>query len=114
MTRKLLQSLRLFMSSPGFMPVDFYDLNTSYGSVEELRRLIAALHSRRVHALATLVINRLAGAATDSTLSWKRAEGTVADVRKHTNSQLSFNTRSVYVQVFWPPHVPDAGGFSSR
>ncbi|GAQ81605.1 alpha amylase [Klebsormidium nitens] len=63
----------------GFMPVDFYELDTSYGTAEELRQLIAALHSRGVHAIADLVINRLAGVATDSTVSWKKAGGTVAD-----------------------------------
>lgn len=62
------------------MPVDFYELNTSYGTAEELRRLIAALHSRGVRTVANLVINRLAGVATDSTVSWKKAGGTVADV----------------------------------
>ena len=39
------------VSSEGYMPTDLYDLNSRYGSVEELRELISMFHGRGVKVL---------------------------------------------------------------
>ena len=39
------------VSSEGYMPTDLYDLNSRYGSVEELRELIGMFHGRGVQGI---------------------------------------------------------------
>ena len=45
------------VSSEGYMPTDLYDLNSQYGSVDELRELIGMFHGRGVKVLGDTVLN---------------------------------------------------------
>lgn len=45
------------VSSEGYMPTDLYDLNSQYGSAEELRDLISTFHGRDVKVLGDTVLN---------------------------------------------------------
>jgi alpha-amylase len=45
------------VSSEGYMPTDLYDLNSQYGSVDELRELISMFHDRGVKVLGDTVLN---------------------------------------------------------
>lgn len=38
------------VSAEGYMPRDLYDLNSKYGSVEELRMAVGALHAAGLKA----------------------------------------------------------------
>ncbi|CAI5464503.1 unnamed protein product [Closterium sp. Yama58-4] len=46
---------------PGFAPVDFYDLNSAYGTEASLRKLLAQLHAAGLGACLHVVVNRMGG-----------------------------------------------------
>ena len=56
----------------GYMPADWANLSTPYGSAQELKALIAALHaaSPRVKAIADIVINHRSAKAQCSNGVW--------------------------------------------
>ena len=45
------------VSDEGYMPGDLYDLNSKYGSVEDLRECVATLHSHGIKCLGDAVLN---------------------------------------------------------
>ena len=75
------------MGSTGFLPSDFYDLNSYYGSEAQLRELIASIHSNGMRACADVVINRLAGAQPEGHVAWKPVGGTVDEVGRRSTRE---------------------------
>eukprot|EP00897_Mesotaenium_endlicherianum_P009121 jgi/Mesen1/8237/ME000443S07384 len=62
----------------GFLPRDFYDLNSAYGSSKELTSLIAALHEQGMHVCAEVAVNRYGTEQTgNGHVAWKQAGNTV-------------------------------------
>lgn len=47
----------------GYMPVDFYNLNSAYGSVESLKRCIEEMHEAKIQ-VRTWRLERALGALT--------------------------------------------------
>eukprot|EP00898_Chlorokybus_atmophyticus_P003727 jgi/Chlat1/4355/Chrsp29S04511 len=45
------------VSAEGYMPVDYYDLNSRYGSMDQLKILIAELHAAGIQVLGDVVLN---------------------------------------------------------
>ena len=45
------------VSDEGYMPGDLYDLNSKYGTVEDLRECVATLHSHGIKCLGDAVLN---------------------------------------------------------
>lgn len=45
------------VSSQGYLPRDYYNLNSKYGTEAELRELLAVMHENGVKAIADIVIN---------------------------------------------------------
>ena len=41
----------------GYLPCDLYDLDSKYGSGEDLQDLLATIHEHGMHAIADIVIN---------------------------------------------------------
>ncbi|GJP83473.1 hypothetical protein CLOP_g13619 [Closterium sp. NIES-67] len=62
---------------PGFAPVDFYDLNSAYGSEASLRKLLSQLHAAGLGACLHVVVNRLG--------AWM--EGSGSEQQQHQRQQ---------------------------
>ena len=45
------------VSAQGYLPRDYYNLNSKYGTEAELRQLLAVMHENGVKAIADIVIN---------------------------------------------------------
>ena len=45
------------VSAQGYLPRDYYNLNSKYGTEAELRELISVMHENGVKAIADIVIN---------------------------------------------------------
>lgn len=45
------------VSAQGYLPRDYYNLNSKYGTEAELRQLISVMHENGVKAIADIVIN---------------------------------------------------------
>ena len=45
------------VSAQGYLPRDYYNLNSKYGSEADLRELLAVMHENGVKAIADIVIN---------------------------------------------------------
>mmetsp|Transcript_2728 Transcript_2728/g.9920 ORF Transcript_2728/g.9920 Transcript_2728/m.9920 type:complete len:589 (-) Transcript_2728:3935-5701(-) len=59
----------------GYLPKDFYDLNSEYGTEEELIECIKKLHEHNVLAIADIVINHRASVSYDSSGAMNGFEG---------------------------------------
>jgi alpha-amylase len=75
------------VDSRGYMPLRYYNLNSMYGSVYELRNLLASLRSQGVSPIADIVINHRAAMNRDNYGRWNVFDapvwGTWAIVREH-------------------------------
>ena len=45
------------VSAQGYLPRDYYNLDSKYGSEAELRELISVMHENGIKAIADIVIN---------------------------------------------------------
>ena len=59
----------------GYLPCDLYDLDSKYGSGEDLKDLLATIHEHGMHAIADIVINHRCANARGSGNAWNRWEG---------------------------------------
>ena len=66
------------VSVEGYMPRDLYDLNSRYGTLEELRACVAALHAAGLKVLGDAVLNHRCAHAQDSNGVWNRFGGRLA------------------------------------
>lgn len=66
------------VSRQGYMPTDLYNLNSSYGSSDNLRRCIKALQSGGVKVLADIVINHRCAQKQDAQGVWNVFGGKLA------------------------------------
>eukprot|EP00899_Mesostigma_viride_P025601 jgi/Mesvir1/6225/Mv00904-RA.2 len=58
------------VSNEGYMPVDYYNLNSKYGTEEELRYLIEELHSFGLTVLGDVVLNHRCATQQSSDGTW--------------------------------------------
>ena len=60
------------------MPTDFYNLNTFYGSEEELKECVKTLNEKSITAVADIVINHRCATQQDEQGRWNIYEGKLA------------------------------------
>ena len=60
----------------GYLPRDLYNLNTKYGSMEQLRRTIACMGDYGLHPMADIVINHRCATTRGAGGKWNRWDGT--------------------------------------
>jgi len=63
------------LSPQGYMPQDFYNLNTAYGSETQLRELLADLTEAQILPLADVVLNHRCATKRGREGKWNRYEG---------------------------------------
>ena len=66
------------VSKEGYMPTDFYNLNTFYGSEEELKECVKTLNEKNITAVADIVINHRCATKQDEQGRWNVYEGKLA------------------------------------
>ena len=66
------------VSKEGYMPTDFYNLNTFYGSEEELKECVKTLNEKSITAVADIVINHRCATQQDEQGRWNIYEGKLA------------------------------------
>jgi hypothetical protein len=66
------------VSLEGYMPRDYYDLNSRYGTVDELKSLITALHSNGVMSLGDAVLNHRCAHSQGPEGLWNQFGGKLA------------------------------------
>lgn len=66
------------VSEQGYLPRDYYDLNSKYGTEAELRQLIATLHDNGLKAIADIVINHRCAHYQGSDGKWNKFGGRLA------------------------------------
>ncbi|KAJ1421491.1 Glycosyl hydrolase, family 13, catalytic domain [Sesbania bispinosa] len=101
------------VSPQGYMPSDLYNLNSSYGSVEELKYCIEELHSQDLLALGDVVLNHRCASETESKWClehfwWKLAWGPEAIVCDDPN----FQGREILLVVISSHAAPNIDHFS--
>ncbi len=65
----------------GYMPTQYYNLESSYGSEAQLKALIKELHKAGIKAVADIVINHRCGDKQDANGVWNVFE--VRKIRLH-------------------------------
>ena len=63
------------LAPQGYLPRDLYNLNSEYGSSEQLRDLISTIHEHGMHACADIVINHRCATDQGSGGAWNRWSG---------------------------------------
>ena len=63
----------------GYLPRDLYNLNTKYGTMDELKRTIACMEEHALHPMADVVINHRCATSRGAGGKWNRWEGTRMD-----------------------------------
>ena len=66
------------VSEEGYMPTDLYNLNTFYGSEEELKECVRTLHEKKITAVADIVINHRCATKQDEHGRWNVYDGKLA------------------------------------
>jgi len=66
------------VSDEGYMPVDLFNLNSRYGSEDDLRACVAALHGSGLGAIADIVINHRCASKQDGDGIWNVFGGRMA------------------------------------
>ena len=66
------------VSKQGYLPRDYYDLNSHYGSEAELRDLIGVLHENNLKAIADIVINHRCAHYQGAGGKWNKFGGRLA------------------------------------
>ncbi|KAL4522614.1 hypothetical protein Ndes2526A_g01021 [Nannochloris sp. 'desiccata'] len=66
------------VSAQGYLPRDYYDLNSKYGSEAELRQLISVLHDNGLKAIADIVINHRCAHYQGNDGKWNKFGGRLA------------------------------------
>lgn len=66
------------VSKQGYLPRDYYDLNSQYGSEAELRELISELHENGLKAIADIVINHRCAHYQGDDGKWNKFGGRLA------------------------------------
>jgi len=66
------------VSKQGYLPRDYYDLNSCYGSEAELRELISVLHENGLKAIADIVINHRCAHYQSEDGKWNKFGGRLA------------------------------------
>lgn len=60
------------VSKQGYLPGQLYDLDTPYGSQEDLRRLLGMLREAEISSLADIVINHRCADEQDEQGRWNK------------------------------------------
>jgi alpha-amylase len=60
----------------GYLPRDLYNLNTSYGSMDQLKSVIACMGEYELHPMADIVVNHRCATSRGSGGKWNRWDGT--------------------------------------
>jgi len=60
----------------GYLPRDLYNLNTKYGSMEQLKRVISCMGEYELHPMADIVINHRCATTRGAGGKWNRWDGT--------------------------------------
>lgn len=82
------------VSDQGYLPSDLYNLNSFYGSHDELRRSIRAMKDAGICPVADIVINHRCAEAQDEQGRWNRYTGRMAwDQRAITTDNPEFGGR---------------------
>jgi len=58
------------VSPEGYLPTDYYELNSRYGSAHDLRRTVAALHGAGLKVLGDVVLNHRCAQRQDANGIW--------------------------------------------
>eukprot|EP01025_Chloroclados_australasicus_P036479 TRINITY_DN3719_c0_g3_i1.p1 TRINITY_DN3719_c0_g3~~TRINITY_DN3719_c0_g3_i1.p1 ORF type:complete len:698 (-),score=116.69 TRINITY_DN3719_c0_g3_i1:415-2508(-) len=66
------------VSPQGYLPRDLYDLNSNYGSEEDLRDCISVMHENNLMVLADIVVNHRCAHGQDSSGKWNVFGGRLA------------------------------------
>lgn len=66
------------VSAQGYLPRDYYDLNSKYGSEAELRQLISVCHENGLKAVADIVINHRCAHYQGKDGKWNKFGGRLA------------------------------------
>mmetsp|Transcript_9648 Transcript_9648/g.27597 ORF Transcript_9648/g.27597 Transcript_9648/m.27597 type:complete len:677 (-) Transcript_9648:123-2153(-) len=82
------------VSHEGYMPTDYYNLNSNYGSEEELRECIKSLHRAGLGVLADIVINHRCAQFQDEHGIWNKYGGKMSwDQRAIVGDDPNFRGR---------------------
>jgi hypothetical protein len=82
------------VSPQGYMPGDLYDLNSKYGSAEQLRALVARLQGRGIKVLGDAVLNHRCAQRQDEHGVWNQYGGRAAwDARAIVGDDANFRGR---------------------
>jgi len=63
------------LAPQGYLPRDLYNLNSKYGSADQLRDLISTIHEHGMHACADIVINHRCATDQGNGGAWNRWSG---------------------------------------
>lgn len=66
------------VSPQGYMPVDLYNLNSSYGTIEELKYCIEEMHSHDIQVLGDVVLNHRCASKQSPDGTWNIFGGKLA------------------------------------
>jgi alpha-amylase len=79
------------VSKQGYLPTDLYDLNSFYGTEDELRSCIARMREYNITPVADIVINHRCAEAQDDAGRWNQYTGKIAwDARAVTCENPDF------------------------
>ncbi|KAK3276583.1 alpha-amylase [Cymbomonas tetramitiformis] len=79
------------LAPQGYLPRDLYNLNTKYGSQEQLKDLLSQMHDSNLHVIADIVINHRCATTQGANGDWNRWDGVRMDWGEWAVSSGSFS-----------------------